>query len=44
MGDLANAVPYADIYHANASFVIECELADISKTVVSPFDDTHIYL
>ena len=44
MGDLANAIPYANIYNSNSSIKINCGIVDADKTTFSHFDDTHMYL
>ncbi len=44
MGDLANAIPYANIFNSNSSFKIQCGIIDANKTTFSPFDETHMYL
>ncbi len=44
IGDLANAVPYADYFNANSPIFISCSLINQDKSTISPLDDSHIYV
>jgi len=44
MGDLGNAVPHADQFPSTDQILISCKVNNVSKVVVSQFDDRHIYL
>lgn len=44
MGDLSNAVPYADYYEALESITINCNIDNVSKVFISGFDASRLYL